>query len=488
VNFNIFNSLGSAAHSFYCILELFRTKCQRPALIALSTIVSVAALPIAGQAADVYINVGEANFKKSLMALPECKYLGAAEKPSSAKSISLDLSSTLLNDLDSTGYFQFVKQDAYLEDPEKVGLKPAPGESNGFKYENWSKIGTEFLIRCGFSVIKGQITLKAFLYDVKKAKSIVAKEYSGPEDKVRKVAHTFANDVVEGLTGKPGYFLTRIVVGSDRGGNSWKEIYIMDWDAKNPKQITRHKSIALSPNWSPEGKKVAYTAYVVHTKSKKRNADLFTYEIFTGKRELISSRPGINSGAAFSPDGKHIFMTISQAGSPDIFRVGSSGDGLKQITKGPAGAMYVEPAVSPDGKKIAFSSDRSGKPMVYTMDIDGTNMKRITFAGKYNASPSWSPDGKKIAFAGFDKDHFDVFVMNADGTNMVRLTTEKKINGKMSNNEDPAFSPDGRQVMFVSDRTKNKQIYLINADGTNERRLTVDKHNYFKPKWSWVND
>src|SRR5690606_27010742 len=139
---------------------------------------------------------------------------------------------------------------------------------------------------------------------------------------------------------------------------------------------------------------------------------------------------------AFSPDGRHIYLTVSQGTNPDIYKMTLNGDLVAKITNGPAGAMNVEPAIANDGR-IAFSSDRAGRPMIYTADSSGNNVRRITFAGVFNSSPSWSPDGKKIAFAGQSDNNFDIFVMNADGTGMIRLTSAKKPNGKMASNEDP---------------------------------------------------
>ena len=258
----------------------------------------------------------------------------------------------------------------------------------------------------------------------------------------------------------------------------------MDWDGANSIKISNHQSIALSPAWSFDGKKIAYTAYVQRAKTRMRNADMFLYDLMTGKRELLSFRQGINSGASFHPDNKSLYLTISQGTSPDIYRINLNGDILNKITNGPSGAMNVEPAISPDGRRLAFSSDRPGRTMIYTMNADGTNVKRVTFAGQFNASPSWSPDGKKIAFAGQTGSNFDIFVMNDDGTGMIRLTSAKRPNGKPANNEDPTWSPDGRFVMYTSDRTGKSQIYFSTADGAEERRVTLDSHNYYKVKWS----
>lgn len=432
---------------------------------------------------NFYIAVGQGQVKKSLMALPPLLYVGTqAANPQHIKA-GQDLFRVIYNDLSVSNLFTFIKPEAYLEDPAKVGLRPAPGTPNGFKFENWKTIGTEFLVRASYQLIGSELSMETYVYHVPTAKLVVGKNYKGPLSASRRIAHTFANDLIKALTGKRGMFLTKLVAtGKPPKGN--KEIYVMDWDGHNPQKITSHQSLAISPAWSNKGDKIAYTGFPMHVKEKVRNADLFIYDIPTGKRFLVSYRKGMNSGANFLPGDTHLLLTLSKQGNPDIYKMTADGKTLTQLTRGPNYAMNVEPAVSPDGKKIAFSSDRAGRPHIFVMNIDGSNVKRITFAGKYNASPSWSPDGKQIAFAGYDSDHFDIFVMNADGSGLKRLTDAKKTNGKASNNESPSWSPDGRHIAFASDRTGESQIYVVSPDGSNERRITDDKYNWEKPKWS----
>ncbi len=432
---------------------------------------------------QVYIKLGEAKTKKSLVAFPSLQYEGIV-KNNNFSAVGAELFNVITNDLNVSSFFQFISQDAFLEKPISSSLRPVSADPKGFRFENWTPLKTDFLIRGSFNIVGSDVELEVYVYHVPKAGLVFAKKYKGPVSANRRIAHTFANDVLKNLTEKEGMYLSRFVVSSDRGGGQYKEIYVMDWDGANVDKVTDHRSISLSPAWSPDGDKIAYTTYVVRAISKLRNADLFLLDLKTRQRKLISYRQGINSGASFLPDGRSLLLTISQGNSPNIHHIGLDGENKGRITNGPNSAMNVEPAVSPDGKEVAFSSDRSGRPMIYVMNIDGSNVRRITFAGVFNSSPSWSPDGKKLAFAGQADGNFDIFVVDANGTNMIRLTSAKKSNGRNANNEDPSFSPDGRFVVYTSNRTGKSQIYISTADGSEERQVTNDKFNYFKPKWS----
>ena len=444
-----------------------------------------AAAPAAGAASSdgLLIKVGQATLKKSLMALPPFQFNGSPNSTKNALKVGKDLFDVFRNDMEVSNYFEFIKPGAFLEDVAKVGLKPAPGEPGGFKFDSWKQIGTEFLVRVGYHVTGNDLTIDTYVYYVPQQKLMLGKTYKAKVSDSRVAAHTMANDLVKALTNQQGFFLSKIVTSrSTKPGE--KEIFIQDWDGANEVAITSLNSIAQSPTWSFDGKTVAYSAFAMHKAEHTRNLDLFTYDIATGKRFLVSYRRGINSGAAFMPDGRNLLLTISNAGNPDIYEMALSGKSLTRVSNGRNGEMNVEPSASPDGKKIAFSSTRSGRPMIFVMNSDGTGAKQLTFAGEYNSTPAWSPDGKKIVFGGFDKNHFDIFTMDADGGNLLRITSATRNDGKASNNEDPTFSPDGRSILFRSDRTGKYQLYIASDDGQDERRITFDSHDYFKPRWS----
>lgn len=454
-------------------------------IVFIGMLLALFALPFSAKAEErPYINVGKAEIKQSPIALLPLQYLGTSAAGANILAYGKRFYDIVEKDLTISSYFSFISPDAFIEDHKNKSLKPKENDPmRGFDFDSWKQIGAEFMIRSGFTVVRNQFQYEAYLYHVPQRKLIMGKSYSGSVTDLRTIAHKFCNDIMKALTGRDGFFMTKFVV-SRSTNNFEKEIFVMDWDGANQKQISQHRTISQSPAWSPNGQYLAYTSFLYHNKTKTRNADLFLYEFKNNKRWLHSYQKGINSSAAFTPDSQSILLRISQTGASDIYRADLQGKKLTPITSGPRGAMNVEPAVSPDGKSIAFSSDRSGRPMIYTMDINGGNVKRHTFAGVYNSSPAWSPDGKTIAFAGYDSDHFDIFTIDSDGKNLKRLTSANKRNGKPANNEYPSFSPDGRFILFSSDRTGRHQLYIVSIDGKYEHRLTFDNQDYYKPQWS----
>lgn len=434
---------------------------------------------------QAYIKAGEAQAKKSNLAFPLFNSTGSDS--ALAKAAATDIYNTSKSNFELSSYFVIMSNQAYLEDPAKTSLRPAPADSNGFKFEPLKTIGAEFLIRSGYTVSGQDLNVEMYLYHVSEGRLILGKRYRAPLAQAKQIGHTLANDVIEALTGTRAPFMAKIVTAFEVDSTGSKEIGVMSWDGSGFQQLTSHKSIALSPSWSADGKKIAYSVFSKLRQGTKSlsNVSLYVLDLNNNKRVLTSYRPGVNSGAVFSKDGKFLFLGMSMgSGASDIYKINMKGEIETRLTNGPAGAINVEPTLSPDGTKVAFSSERGGRPMIYVMNTDGSNVKRLTFQGKYNASPSWSPDGKKIAFAGQDGANFDIYVMNADGTGLKRLTSATRTNGRPANNEDPSFSPDSRYLVYTSNRTGSNQIYISTVDGSEERRVTNDNRNYYRPKWS----
>lgn len=455
-------------------------------LILFSFLVFALFNPKASLADDdsIYINVGKAEVKRSLIAFPSLKMKSSNKDFLMSKNI---LQAAIEKNLGFTNYFKIIPAASFLEDSANVSHLPlSETEKNGFDFQKWKDISSEFLIQGIVEKVGRNSSVELYLYYVPKDRLIFKKQYTSSNGSFIDIANEFSNDVMLKLTGKSSIFKTKLVMTSDKNNPGFKEVFTSNWDGSDFEQVTTHKSSALSPTWSPGGNQIAYSAFTIDPRKKTRNVNLYIYDFRTKKRSLISSRRGINSGADFFPDGKNLLMTLSATGTPDIYKISLDGKTQGRITSGPFGAMNVEPSIAPDGKTIVFSSDRSGRPMVYSMDIDPAIMpaKRITIAGRYNAAPTWSPDGKKIVFAGWDKDHFDIFTMNSDGTNLVRLTQRKKPNGKWSSNEYPSFSPDGRYIVFQSNRTGRSHIYITDLTGSFTVSVTRDNSNYYQPKWS----
>ncbi|WDP88960.1 MAG: Tol-Pal system beta propeller repeat protein TolB [Desulfobacter sp.] len=367
--------------------------------------------------------------------------------------------------LDFTGYLKVMDSAAFLSDPAVSGI-----QLGQIHFKDWTSIGAELLITGGIEASQGQVKLRLRLFDTYNTKLVVGKIYTGTPKQIRKMIHMFCSEISMKLTGSYGIFGTRMTFVSTVGGN--KEIFVSDFDGNNPKQISHHKSISLSPAWSHDGKWLAYVSYA------KGGPDIFIKNL-KEKRGAVVNYKGINISPDWSPVQLQLAATLSFSGNQEIYLLTKKGEIIKRVTK--SWGANVSPKFSPDGRKIAFTSSRGGNPQVYVKDLESGEVNRVTFEGRYNTSPAWSPDGKKIAYVGIDKNRINIFVIPLDPEPgaPVQLTKDA------GSNEDPCWSPDGSLIVFKSDREGGRAaLYVMTAAGTDQRRLLSLKGEQSQPDWS----
>ena len=376
-------------------------------------------------------------------------------------------------DLDYSGVLELVSKSF---DPTQSPSLPtevqgaawtaAPASAQVLAYGNLSATGNN-------------IEIDAWLNDVQDATlpPEIGEVYRGPatDQQVRAFAHQFADEIVERLTGGlPGIASTQIAFVSARTGN--KEIWVMDYDGANQRELTALHSIALTPRWSPDATRIAYTCYP--PAGMYLSAQICMYSMLTGKGIAWPRFRGTNSAPAWSPDGTKIMFMSSMLGNPELWVADADGARPKRLTY--STGANTSPAWNPKtGQQVAFVSDRGGPPQLYIMDADGSSVTKLDLVDMgYVIDPSWSPNGELLAFSWRrPDDNYDIYVMDIATHQLLQLTRDA------ARNERPSWAPDGRHIVFESTRTGTRQIWTMLADGSDARELTTAGQNE-SPNWS----
>ena len=293
------------------------------------------------------------------------------------------------------------------------------------------------------------------------------KRYRGTEAALGRTAHMLANELMKLFNNRPGVFLSQIAFASNRTGN-W-EIWLMDWDGSNQRQITRHGVLSILPSWSPDNERMVYTSFMGGT------SEMYVINRRGGGRIKVNSGLSLNTSATFSPVSNDIAFVGSVRGNPDIYLIKDNGTNLRRLTT--STSIESTPEWSPNGRQIAFTSGRSGSPQIYVMDAEGTNVRRISYDGNWNDDAVFSPDGERIAYTSRVNGRFQIRVANL-------ITGESRIIAGEGSNEQPTWSPDGQWIAFQSNRSGRRwQVYRMRADGSDLLQLTFDGENK-EPDWS----
>ncbi len=377
--------------------------------------------------------------------------------------VAAEFNRVLEYDLELSGLFRFIDPASFLSDARRPGL-----QRSDVNFPQWRVLGTELLIKGGYQLSGDQLTVDMRLYDVTSQRLLTGRRYVGQRSDVRKIAHTFADQVLEQLTGESGPFATKVAYISEQTGN--KELYLMDIDGHGAVRLTDHRSIVLNPDFSSRSKELIFTSY------RQENPDLFRKEVYTGQESRLSFQLGLNISGRYSPDGRQIALTLSKDGNAELYLMGTNGTLLKRLTN--HYAIDVDPSWSPDGNRIAFVSDRLGNPHIFIVDIHTREVRRLTYDGRYNATPAWNPKNERIVFSRMEDGTFNLFTINVDGTE------ERQITFGPASKEHPRWSPDGRFLVYSHDDGRGKTLWMMRADGSGARRIAAAGDRASHPAWS----
>ena len=380
-----------------------------------------------------------------------------------------EISKIVERNFKSTGLFNPLKKDAFVQKPDIAHLKP--------RFEDWRLIKAQALVTGKLLIKDKKLKVEFRLWDLTAAKEMVALSFTTTPNNWRRVAHIISDKIYERLTGESGYFDTRIAYVSETGPKNQriKKLAIMDQDGFNTKYLTLGNELVLTPRFNTTNQLVTYLSYF------KNMPRVYLLDIETGIQEVVGNFPGMTFAPRFSPDGKKIIMSFAKDGNSDIYSMDLETRVVEQITKHPS--IDTSPSYSPDGKYITFNSDRSGLQQIYVMRSDGTQVKRITHGAGLYGTPVWSPRGDLIAFTKVRKGRFYIGVMRSDGSGE-RLLTEYFYQ------EAPSWSPNGRVLIFYRETKSDSKgkgfsakLWSIDITGYNERRLKTET-DASDPSWS----
>ncbi len=442
----------------------------------------------ASQQSDVLIKIAQG--ERTAIAVPDFRGSGEAQRFMGA------FNETLFNDLDTSGLFRMVPKSMYpLETPQRPqdfrpplapepsgrrGQPPASPVRQGPWLTDWSMppASASYLAFGYAGVQDGRLVVFGWLFNVVQndvaSAQVLGKMYFGSLDAAgaRQAAHEFAGDILS-LFGGRSLLGTKIYFESNRSGT--REVWSMDHDGSNQKQLTFYKSISMRPAVSPDGTMLLYTTDI------RTGWMIRMQSLVTGGRLPFSNPPGtLNWAPEFTPDGKGVIFASNTAkeGQQEILIADLDGSNLRRLTYG--GRTNTEPRVNPKtGSDVVFVSDRGGMPQIYKMSIDGTDVHRLTDGSGEAVNPAWHPDGQHIVFCwtrGFAPGNYNIFVMDVATRRVMQLTHGA------GRNENPYWAPDGRRLVFASNRDGGTQIWTMLADGTQLMKLTTQGRN-LTPVW-----
>lgn len=348
-----------------------------------------------------------------------------------------------------------------------------PSKPEDMHFNTWRVAGIDHVVIGSVEVQdENRFQVRFRLFDVFKGEQILGYSLPATKASLRSVSHKISDYILESITGLKGAFDTRIVYITSRQIDKKIQyrMQVADTDGFNPQTLLTSDEPIMSPTWSPDGSQLVYVSF------EGGQSEIYSHNIYTAKREKISSFKGINGSPEWSPDGTRIALTLSKDGNPDIYVMSLSDRKLTRITR--HWAIDTEATWVPDGKSLVFTSSRSGKPQLYKIALDGKSRpKRLTFEGDYNANASISHDGAMIAFVQGYKNSFKIAVLHND-SRLVQTLTDGPLD------ESPEFSPNGSMILYASQNQGQAILAAVSTDGVHKQQLMLSDGEVREPSWA----
>jgi eukaryotic-like serine/threonine-protein kinase len=243
-------------------------------------------------------------------------------------------------------------------------------------------------------------------------------------------------------------------------------------DAGKARQITTGSINYNFLSWTADGK-------IVYMSDESGTPDIWIMDGEGKNKRQLTSNAGINAYPSVAADGSYIVFNSNRGNDPNVFqvwRMNLDGSNPRQLTQG-SSAFY--PMVSPDGKWVVYSAlNETGKPNIYRLPIDGG--EPVQLARNISVWPKISPDGKFIACQYSDDQQVTlpkIAILPFDGGTPVK-TFDIPI-GQVS------WSADGKGLMYVDNKSGVSNIWMQPVEGGAAKQLTqFQTDNIFSYAWS----
>jgi acylaminoacyl-peptidase len=259
-------------------------------------------------------------------------------------------------------------------------------------------------------------------------------------------------------------------VATDR---RYSNIWLVKADGTEQRPITTGKFNDGSPQWSPDGTRLAFVS------TKDGAPQIYVRWMESGQTAAITNLSEPPAGISWSPDGRWIAFIKLVPEKPLT---------IGELPPAPKGAEWAPPAKYTN--KLVFRFDGVGEVPpgyrhLFVVPADGGTPRQISSgnfhhggAGFGGAQLAWAPDGESILVPANRRPDYELHLAETEIYEFTLKTgAVKALTERAGPDNDPVISPDGKLVAYVGyderfQGYQNTQLYLMNRDGSGKRILS----------------
>ncbi len=254
-------------------------------------------------------------------------------------------------------------------------------------------------------------------------------------------------------------------------------------------ELTSGPSYDYQPDWSPDGRSVAYVSY------RDDAMELWLFDLASQTSRPLTRNGAVNVEPRFSPDGTrlafvstafegrwHLFLMDLRGGAPGVPRRISE-DHESDLPRYYYSAFdhYLSPSWSPDGSELLFVSNRGqiwGTGGFWRMRAGpGSEPREIRYEETtWKARPDWSRDGRRVVYSSYlGRQWHQPWIMTDEGGDPFPLGYGEYDVTAIR------WSPDGKRIGYVSNQGGNTSLWIQEIPGGRREQVQALRRRYRQP-------
>lgn len=261
--------------------------------------------------------------------------------------------------------------------------------------------------------------------------------------------------------------ITKIVYASSNSSSGLVQIFVMDEDGSNKKQVTNLPTNCYYPKLSADGKNVVFQTddfRIFFIKGVDTDNPEEPYFVFGGSNPSFT---GVGDEIMFNNDHEGFYsIYIMEPTDTEAYLVSDIGYSNQQL-------------LSDDGSDLVFSCIYEGQKSIFIMDLEDTtdnNIELVSFNEDANIEPDISSDEQMFVYASFNNQLKGTIYIYKDGT-------ETALTRGIPSSNQPEFSPEDDKIGFIVIDGNNTKLYTMDLDGSNRKEVSIRGGNVGRFVW-----